>query len=71
MFSAVASIILTMQVSAETPCYVTRPNMCPEEKFTLTIIEPNPTDGRMTILPQEKDSVTDISFRAVHRLHRP
>ena len=43
----------------------------PEEKFTLTIIEPNPTDGRMTILSQEKDDVTDIGFRAVHRFTAP
>ena len=35
----------------------------PEEKFTLTIIEPNPTDGRMTILSQEKDDVLMMPVR--------
>jgi hypothetical protein len=39
-FSTLAAALLTQQVLTLIPCYVTKPSMCPEEKFTMTVIEP-------------------------------
>jgi hypothetical protein len=67
--SVIAAALLTQQVLTQTPCYVTKPSLCPEEKFTMTIIEPEIADGRMTILEGVSPHATDVGFRSLHRLH--
>jgi hypothetical protein len=71
MFSALAAAILTQQMLTQAPCYVTKPSMCPEEKFTMIVVVPAIFDGAMRIQQEESPNATDVSLRALHRLHRP
>jgi len=64
MFSAIATAaILTQQVLTQVPCYVTKPSMCPEEKFTMVVIPaPLGMDGRMPIQQEESPYIADVTF---------
>jgi hypothetical protein len=69
MFSTPAAALLTQQVLTQAPCYVTKPSMCPEEKFTMVAIPAPSVDGWMPIQQGETPNVTDVSLRSRDRLH--
>jgi len=54
VFSTLAAALLTQAVMTEVPCYVTKPSVCPEEKFTMIVIPaPLGMDSRMPIQQEE------------------
>jgi hypothetical protein len=69
MFSTLAATLLTQQVLTQPPCYVIKPSLCPEEKFTMIVIPAPQVDGGMPIQQEEVPNVTRSSLRARDRLY--